>query len=90
MNKYEDGARKGPRALHGRVSVGAERGTVNPRMAEGRGVRSQYDSDMGEFSGPGQTHRDAPLTPRGEVIWRVILGVLIGVALAVVIYVALT
>ena len=53
-------------------------------------MRSQYDSDMGEFSGPGQTHRDAPLTPRGEVIWRVILGVLIGVALAVVIYVALT
>ena len=46
-NKYEDGARRDPRALHGRVSVGARPRSVNPRTADGICTRrTRYDHPM--------------------------------------------
>ena len=46
--------------------------------------------DPNIYGGPGQTHRDAPLSERGEFIWRLILGVLLLIAVAVVAYVLLS
>ncbi len=46
--------------------------------------------DPNIYGGPGQTHRDAPLSPRGEFVWRLILGALIILALGLVVYALLS
>ncbi len=51
-------------------------------------IRSMPDPHI--YGGPGQTHRDAPLSPRGEVIWRVIVGALLLLAVGIVVWAQLS
>jgi hypothetical protein len=72
-------------ALSSHLEPGASSGglaSARVRIPENMARKSRFDSGgyaYGEMPGPapGQTHRDAPLSPRGRLVWWLVLAALL-------------